>query len=368
MLRVLPWRRASSGSTRIRLDRPALRRPSTWAWLTGAAALLALLAVQAGWLSGLRGASGSEDSAPAGRSGGWFGPGVGAGPTDAGAHFKTGLEALPASLQGTDVDGELPVDAAGHLRLVRGVRNCFDYFLSTVGEEPVQRVRERIHAYVSHQLKEPARSEALDLLNRYLNYRAALDELAQQGGDRPANSVEALRARLAQRLGLRQQMFSPTEHAAFFADEEQLDNYSVASLQIMRDASLSARDKAARIHELNATLPPDLQDAISARERYEQLTAVTQELRAQGASAEALRAVRTQIVGAEAADRLEALDAQRASWQGRLQAFQAQRAALLKDASLSDAQRTQAINQLASSSFTDAERVRALALTEEAGR
>ncbi|WP_374592763.1 lipase secretion chaperone [Aquabacterium sp.] len=283
-------------------------------------------------------------------------------------HFKTGLEQLPASLQGTDVDGELPVDSSGHLRVVRGVRNCFDYFLSTIGEEPVQQVRERLQAYVRNQLKEPARAEALDLLNRYLDYRAALEQLVQQGGGQPASSVEALRARLAQQLSLRQQRFSPTEHAAFFADEEQLGNYSVASLLIVRDASLSARDKAARLHELNATLPPELQEAVSARERYDQLTAVTQELRAQGASAEAVRAARVQIVGAEAADRLDALDAQRANWQSRLQAFQTQRAALMSDASLSESQRRQAIDQLATRSFNATERARAQALTDEAGR
>lgn len=366
MRRVLPWRRELSGSAPIRLGRPLWRRGSTWACLTGGLVVAALVATQAGPLRDAgRAAAGGE---AAGRAGDWFRPGVGAdSATSPGVHFKAGLEQLPASLQGTDVDGELPVDAAGHLRVVRGVRNCFDYFLSTIGEAPVEQVRERLQAYVSHQLKDPARAEALDLLNRYLNYRAALEQLVQQGEGPPASSVEALRTRLAQQLRLRQQMFSPTEHAAFFADEEQLGNYSVASLQIMRDASLSARDKAARIHELNATLPPDLQEAIGARERYEQLTAVTQELRAQGASAEAVHTARVQIVGAEAADRLDALDAQRANWQSRLLAFQTQRAAILRDASLSDAQRQQAIDQLASSSFNATERMRALALTAEAG-
>lgn len=347
-----------------------LRWPAgrTWVWIAGGALAAALVL---GAMGRVRMApSALAGLVPAEGAGGWFRSGVGEGPGAAHAHaplepLKTGLESLPGSLQGSDVDGELPVDAAGHLRVVRGVRNCFDYFLSLVGEEPVPRVRERLQAYVRHQLKEPAQSEALDLLNRYLNYRTAVEQLAQQGGAAASGSgIDALRAHLDQQRRLRQQMFSPTEHAAFFGDEETLGNYSVASLLIMQDGSLNAREKAARIHQLNATLPPAVQEAISARERVEQLTAVTQQLRAEGASPEALRAVRVDLVGAEAADRLEALDAQRSQWSSRLQAFQAQRSAILQDTSLSDTQRRSALEQLAARSFNDVERVRALALID----
>lgn len=45
---------------------------------------------------------------------------------------------LPTSFRGTSVDGSFSVDASGNLLITRDIRNLFDYFLSAVGEEPLQ--------------------------------------------------------------------------------------------------------------------------------------------------------------------------------------------------------------------------------------
>ena len=42
------------------------------------------------------------------------------------------LTSMPASLDGTDVDGELAADAQGNLVITVGVRRVFDYFLSVI--------------------------------------------------------------------------------------------------------------------------------------------------------------------------------------------------------------------------------------------
>src|SRR5690554_4214362 len=65
----------------------------------------------------------------------------------------------PTSLRGTEVDGELLVDARGNLVLTSQVRHLFDYFLSLIGEESSQQARQRIRDHLTAQLDEPARGQ-----------------------------------------------------------------------------------------------------------------------------------------------------------------------------------------------------------------
>ena len=46
------------------------------------------------------------------------------------SQFTTGLENLPRSLQGTEVDGEIIIDENKQLVVTEGLRRLFDYFLS----------------------------------------------------------------------------------------------------------------------------------------------------------------------------------------------------------------------------------------------
>ena len=64
------------------------------------------------------------------------------------------------------------------------------------------------------------------------------------------------------------------------------------------------------------------------------------------------------MVGAEAADRLEALDRAHAAWDARLAAFHEARAVIDNDASLPAAAKADQIERLLASSFTAAERLR----------
>ena len=121
MLKVLPWRRASSGSTRIQLDRPALRRASTWAWLTGGLVVATLVALQAGWLVGPRAGGPAPEATPArlqravdenNRGEQFFSRGDYKGAAD---HYRRALEALHArGLQPTLHLGEFGVRRVDH--------------------------------------------------------------------------------------------------------------------------------------------------------------------------------------------------------------------------------------------------------------
>lgn len=279
------------------------------------------------------------------------------------APFNTGLEQLPRSLEGTEVDGAAEADAAGHLKPDFALRRLFDYFLSTVGEEPQARVRERLQAWLRSNLPPLAAREAMNLLDRYLAYQQARGEMGQGGQGTATNgsadaSLDLLQQRFDALRVLRQQHFSPAEAAAFFGDEEAEDRYTLQRLGVLRDASLSPADKAQRLKQLAASLPPALQAAMTVEDKVRDLNAVTQEWRDKGGTPQELREARVQLVGVEAADRLEALDQRRAQWAQRVIAYREQRAAMLSDASLSPSQRQQAMELLRGRSFTQQELLR----------
>ncbi|HEU4539452.1 MAG TPA: lipase secretion chaperone, partial [Polyangiaceae bacterium] len=85
-------------------------------------------------------------------------------------------------------------------------------------------------------------------------------------------------------------------------------------------------------------------------------------MREQGASEQAVREARVNAFGEEGAQRLEALDRERASWRQRYDAYKAERAAIEGDASLDEAARARAVEALRERSFSENERVRARAL------
>ncbi|TMB05947.1 MAG: hypothetical protein E6J70_01195 [Deltaproteobacteria bacterium] len=85
-------------------------------------------------------------------------------------------------------------------------------------------------------------------------------------------------------------------------------------------------------------------------------------LRASGAPAAEIRALRERSFGADAADRLEQLDRQRAVWQQRLDDYREARDATERNASLDAGARDRAIETLRAERITPEERLRVVAL------
>ena len=77
-----------------------------------------------------------------------------------------------------------------------------------------------------------------------------------------------------------------------------------------------------------------------------------------GGSAEELREIRTNLVGAEAAQRLEALDQEDTVWQKRIDQYLAARQQVLNNKGLSEAQQQNQIKSLQNAQFNDTERLR----------
>lgn len=259
---------------------------------------------------------------------------------------------LPASLAGTSPDGGVMTDGFGHLRPSRELRQLFDYYLSASGEEPRGRIKARIIAALRERLPPPAADEAIALLHRYLAYRRAVRRVPPD----PA-TVHGVRVRILGR-DVAEAFFAVDEAAASFL----LERHAVAT-----DPGLPPAKRDARLAALEARLPEPVRAWRAEAGTPLQLMREEEALRASGGSDADVRALRERLVGAEAADRLAALDQDRAAWQARVDEYRAARRTIDQNPSLDAAGRTAALERLRASRFTEPEQLRVAALDRIAG-
>lgn len=271
---------------------------------------------------------------------------------------------LEASQRGTQVDGQLQVDANGNLIVTDQLRHLFDYFLSAVGEISHAQALQRIRQYLQANLRAPALQQAEQLLDSYVEYLQALIELEERFP--VVADLDGLHARELAVQRLRASLFDAEAHAAFFAKEELYNGFTLERLAIQHDSQLSAAEKAEQIEALREGLPEELQ-ALLVPQLHSELRQQTSQLQAQGASAEEIRELRMNMVGPEATARLEALDQQRNQWQQRFQRFSEQRQQILRQSGLAESDRLAEVEQLLHSQFNDSERLRVLSLLELQG-
>ena len=263
--------------------------------------------------------------------------------------FKTGIENMPKSLGDTEIS--------------RSIRQVFDYFLSAIGEEDLTTIISRIRAHIRYKLPAKAAAQAEQILDSYLAYREALGHVpqVQPQGDAALN-IPAIRQQKEAVQALRSQYLTREVSEAFFGDEDAYDRYTMARIEVMQDKSLSAVEKARRTAELLNTLPPALKESTETLNKYQELTTFTEDWKARGGKPEELRAIREQVVGPEATVRLEALDQERAVWDGRMNEYLQQRDTIMKNQALSEQDRQKQVNDIKQKSFDEQERIRVDAL------
>lgn len=277
--------------------------------------------------------------------------------------FTTGVEGLPNSLQGTDVDGELEVDASGHLKITNGLRHVFDYFLSAMGEEPLESILARVRAYIRHKLPPVAATEAEHIFEAYISYKRGLDTIHQaQNTANGSIDIEAVRRQMQQVQALRTQYLSPAVITAFFGDEDAYDHYTLVRIELMQNKNISAAQRAQQLSALEQQLPAATQAAMKTINQYQNLEAMQADWKKRGGTAAELRQIRENLVGAEATDRLEALDVERAGWDQRMNTWYGERASILANKNMSEEDRQRQLDSLRKSRFNNSERMRVEAL------
>ncbi|MDE2422267.1 MAG: lipase secretion chaperone [Gammaproteobacteria bacterium] len=268
------------------------------------------------------------------------------------------MPTLAPSLRGTEIDCPLQVDQKGKLVLTIGIRNCFDYFLSSLGEKTESQLITDIRQYLTTTLPSTALPYALKLLDQYIAYRHAQTEL-QPTAQVKTQTPDSLQAIVTAQKSLRLKFFTPAEVDALFGNEAAYDQYNIDVMKINADNSLTAEQKAAKIAGLMNQLPPSLADSMRPMMQYAELQKLTKEIQARGGSAEELHQMRESLVGPAAAGRLDQLDVDNANWQKQLNGYLAARAQI-KAGSGDAASQQQAITTLRNQTFSSPEdRIRA---------
>ncbi|MGX8220679.1 lipase secretion chaperone [Psychrobacter celer] len=279
--------------------------------------------------------------------------------------FVTGLERLPRSLRGTQVDGEIIIDEHKQLVVTEGLRRLFDYFLSAIGEEDEAVIFARVESYIRHHTPEPAASQAVAIFGNYVAYLKALPDIekrygnlqlqASKSGELDLNVIAQQKQDVA---NLRQQYFDKTTIEAFFGASDSYDDYSMEMVRINQNEQMSEAQKQAARQDYVSRLPDGaIKTNILQQANLNELMARTEQMKAAGASPEALYNMRRELVGAPAAERLAQVDQEDANFDQRFTQYEAQKVQLLSQSANPAAAQSQ-IEQLEQQLFDDAERKR----------
>lgn len=293
----------------------------------------------------LPGATASDDAAPPSQ---WVGQ----------SNATVIPDTLPASLSGTSApSGWARVDGNGNLIPTPSLRQLFEYYLSALGEEPLRQLVARIELELE-ALGEPARSEALNILGNYLDYKLALGDLEASYDEGPAAGLKETERRMREIQGLRRAWLDADTAEAFFAREEAVDRFQLEQRRIALDDTLTEQQRTQALALAEQALPAPLRRARETTRRFAEYEQVRQEF---AGNPEALRAWREDAFGVEIAQQLAEVEARQRDWEQRWQAYRQERQALER-AGLAAPEREAAIEALRDRYFTGTERVRASAL------
>jgi lipase chaperone LimK len=288
----------------------------------------------------------------------------------------TSATPLPVSLAGT-TPPRLPLDAHGKLRKTRGVRDFFDYFLTAQNEMPASALDTLVRRQIAAQLDgTAAQPEALDVWQRYQSYRATLARLAPLAtppatGDASSQSegeLDAMQASLDERASVASRTLGADWNEAFFGADWRRAHNMIERLRILRDPTLTADQKAARLQALDESLPVAERTAIDRAKHARESVDAVAKLERQGLPIDQLRAQATQALGPQAAERIVQMQQSDVAWRAKYADYASQRARI--DAmGLPATERDAQLAQLRERTFANsADRLRAASLDRGAGQ
>lgn len=238
---------------------------------------------------------------------------------------------LPKSLQGTKVDGEIVIDEQKQLVVTTGLKNLFDYFLSTQGEESLAVIEQSTIDYIQKRTPEPAASQAIKIYRNYLAYLKAVSsidkELSKYTSDNSQQiDISLIKQQQSRIQALRNQYFDAATIKAFFGAEDALNTYTLATLEANQNPNLTETQRQqieqnAKQQYIASIADKQLQAKLQQQDNIATLLSETEKLRKQGASQDEINALRRQYVNEDAVQRLSQLDAQEADFAKRVAEF-----------------------------------------------
>lgn len=241
------------------------------------------------------------------------------------------LSKLPPSLQDTGEPAKLTIDDTGKLIIDNNLRKLADFYLSALGEEPLEDVMIRIEAAIHSQLSPLEAEKALKLVKGYVDFKQQLGNRMQEFQDMWTEglSLDAIIA-VREKVNAERAQFLPLEAIeAFFGKEDAYNEFSNQRHSILTNKDLSDADKQQQLEVLLSQQPEWLQ----AQQHPEQQLSAYQAFQERISSAENKKQLmedyRQNQFDQETNQRLKALDRQRERWKTRLNNYALEKKELL---------------------------------------
>lgn len=271
---------------------------------------------------------------------------------------KLNNKTLAKSLSGTDYDGALETDSKGHLKVNLDVRRRFEYFLSTYGELHWPKLVRNLRQHIRQELKEPALSEGLLILDNYLEwFQQRKTYVSDLDHSEPSYFIHAIN----EKMKFRRSFFTPHVAGAFFEFDDAYDRYMIKKLEIHYNQEATLSEKKQALNKLNQNPPPSLFGLIEEDNTYE-IEKQVRVLQKSKASSEDIYHFRQSNYGKAAADRFVKLDEKRKLWRKRVLAYQINRREIEILDSKSDVEKNAMIAQLKKRHFSEIEILRVSSL------
>ncbi len=278
--------------------------------------------------------------------------------------FEHFINTKPSSLRDVPPPSPLEFDENGLLISNARLRSLFEYYLSSLGEEPLERVVIRIKFELESQLQGDNLATGIRILEGYLQYRNHLGILKNDyANNHPDSSysLEAVKYMREQAQETRQAFFDADTITGFFSREDQYEDYMLAKAEVNADAQLSTQEKHDLLTEIESNKPEWINALNAASRKLEKTRQTLSTLEQNSASDEEIRELVTSTYDEEAAARFLKLQAERKAWADRLQAYRTELNALINDQDLSQLDQDY-IHELRSIFFSENEIVRVQSL------
>jgi lipase chaperone LimK len=239
------------------------------------------------------------------------------------------------SLDGTRPDGSVKTTSDDVLVVDDSLVQLFDYYLATIGEKPLDVIRQQIESDLNQRLKPGAALQAKNLLDRYIDYKTELVEV-EKNPQTTGISLEGIRARMEAMHQTRARYFSEAESNALFGLDDARDADAVARIEVMQDKSLNDAQKKEKLAALDAALLPQLREAREFPLQIVKLQEHAMQMRAKGANDDDVYRMRATALSPEAAARMAEVDREETQWEQRISSYLSARASLSDVAAIAE--------------------------------
>ncbi len=218
-------------------------------------------------------------------------------------------------------------------------KDFFEYSLSSLGEQSLEEIKANVKTSES---KLDALGISAELFETYLSYKEALSKLEPfEGNSLSLMELEQLNNAI---LSMQSEFFTDEQIAQLFDEENRLRQLAIDKLAI-QETELDADSQQQMLEENLASQPEYIQQS-------ERNNALVIELnQTSEMSAQEKYLARVDLVGEEGAERLQALDEQRASFNALLNDYLEKRAEIINNDFLGEEEKKTEIARLREQSF-----------------